>query len=317
MKIIFKFSILFNVILVGGLAFVILDRLRETQVPALVPPVVEPPAQAVANPAPPPAAGVPPSFHWSQLDSGDNYRDFIANLRAIGCPENTIADIVRGNVGRAFAWKRSQLKIDGSGNGPWSRSSETELAGSLLGNPPAIETTSPRSAGNHAPAGISQVAAEGNAADIISPNGNEMAGAVGLSRNGQAAGYPSFFPGENRTTDLAANQQSGNASGKQDSNGINEPAHNADGFEPQTATPASFNPGDSSNPGTLSAESPDASSGPTGPPDPLGANDPLAKSAQDIQNTEINKYNDWFAPQVAANASDGTLGIDLTDYDPN
>ena len=317
MKIIFKFSILFNVLLAGGLAFVILDRLRETQVPALVPPIVESPAQPVAKLASPPVAEVSPSFHWSQLDSANNYRVFIANLRAIGCPENTIADIVRGNVGRAFAWKRAQLKIDGSGNGPWSKSSETELADNLLGNPPAIETTSPRSAGNQSPTGISQVAAEGNAADIISPNGNETTGTVRPSQNGQAAGYPSFFPGGNRTIDLAANQQSGNSSGKQDSNSINEPAHNANGFEPQTGTPASFNPGDSSNPGRLSAESPDASSGPTGPPDPLGANDPLAKSAQDIQNSEINKYDDWFAPQVAANASDGTLGIDLTDYDPN
>src|SRR5437868_6638046 len=31
-------------------------------------------------------------FHWSQIESSD-YRAYIANLRAIGCPEPTIRDI--------------------------------------------------------------------------------------------------------------------------------------------------------------------------------------------------------------------------------
>ena len=32
-------------------------------------------------------------FHWSQLES-EEYREYIANLRAIGCPEQTIRDII-------------------------------------------------------------------------------------------------------------------------------------------------------------------------------------------------------------------------------
>lgn len=72
-------------------------------------------------------------FRWEQLQSSNNYRLFVANLRAIGCPEPTIEDIVKGATSRTFAWEREQLNLDGSGNGPWSQSSETQMVESLLG----------------------------------------------------------------------------------------------------------------------------------------------------------------------------------------
>jgi hypothetical protein len=46
-------------------------------------------------------AGAAPSFHWRQLESTD-YPTYIANLRAIGCPELTIRDIIIADVRAHF-----------------------------------------------------------------------------------------------------------------------------------------------------------------------------------------------------------------------
>jgi hypothetical protein len=40
---------------------------------------------------------VPTAFHWSQLES-TNYQSYIANLRAVGCPEQTIRDIIAADL---------------------------------------------------------------------------------------------------------------------------------------------------------------------------------------------------------------------------
>ena len=72
--------------------------------------------------------------------SAKDYRVYIANLHAIGCPEATIEDIVRGDTERAFAWERSQLSLDGSGHGPWSQARETQLVASLLSGQSSTET---------------------------------------------------------------------------------------------------------------------------------------------------------------------------------
>lgn len=81
------------------------------------------------------AAPEPKPFHWSQLDSGNDYRVYVANLRGIGCPEHIIRAIVRMDVERAFASKRAQLRLDGSGTGPWSQYNEMAFIAHLLGKP--------------------------------------------------------------------------------------------------------------------------------------------------------------------------------------
>jgi hypothetical protein len=53
-----------------------------------------------------------PTFHWSEVESTD-YRQYIANLRAVGCPEQVIRDIIMADVNQLFAphaatiWKPS------------------------------------------------------------------------------------------------------------------------------------------------------------------------------------------------------------------
>jgi hypothetical protein len=51
-------------------------------------------------------------FHWSQLESAD-YREYIANLRAIGCPEPTIRDIILTDVMKLYAARRGQVRTGG------------------------------------------------------------------------------------------------------------------------------------------------------------------------------------------------------------
>lgn len=43
-----------------------------------------------------------PPFHWSAIESGD-YRQYIANLRAVGCPEQIIQDIILADLNQLFA----------------------------------------------------------------------------------------------------------------------------------------------------------------------------------------------------------------------
>jgi hypothetical protein len=52
------------------------------------------------------------AFHWSQLESTD-YRQYIANLRAIGCPESTLRDIIMTDVMRLYAQRRGQYYQNG------------------------------------------------------------------------------------------------------------------------------------------------------------------------------------------------------------
>jgi hypothetical protein len=52
------------------------------------------------------------AFNWNQLESTD-YRQYIANLRAIGCPEITLRDIIMTDVMRLYAQRRGQYYQNG------------------------------------------------------------------------------------------------------------------------------------------------------------------------------------------------------------
>jgi hypothetical protein len=80
-----------------------------------------------------PAASQAP-FRWSQLLSTD-YRDFIRNLRNIGCPEGDIRAIVTLDADQVFAFKRRQMHLDEGDTGSWSWQAEQRVIASLLGEP--------------------------------------------------------------------------------------------------------------------------------------------------------------------------------------
>lgn len=52
-----------------------------------------------------------PTFDWRQVESED-YRTYVKNLRAIGCPEQTIRDIVSADVRQAFAAQRAEVMAE-------------------------------------------------------------------------------------------------------------------------------------------------------------------------------------------------------------
>ena len=70
-----------------------------------------------------------PSFGWRQVESED-YRQYLANLRAIGCPERTIKDIVVSDVNDLFATRAAALTQTNQyqywRNQPVSRTEEQE-----------------------------------------------------------------------------------------------------------------------------------------------------------------------------------------------
>jgi hypothetical protein len=147
MKLFLRISILLNLALLGGLIYFVATGRKESVT------IKSPLGARITNSTQPAAvltpavatSELPKPFHWKQLVSTDDYRIYVANLRAIGCPEPTIRDIVSGDAARAFAIRRAQLGLDGSGSGPWSRQQEDQLVAGLLGKQPLV-------AGNSAPA---------------------------------------------------------------------------------------------------------------------------------------------------------------------
>jgi hypothetical protein len=84
---------------------------------------------AAPEPVPPPEPLVvyqTNDFHWSQLES-TNYREFIANLRAIGCPERTIKDIIITDVMRLYAQRRGQYYHNGRSFQYWETNDKRKL----------------------------------------------------------------------------------------------------------------------------------------------------------------------------------------------
>lgn len=140
MKTALRISIGLNLCLVGGLIyFVAIQRTTKTDITTDTNTATassEPEAAPASSANATAVNGVPRPFRWSQLVCTNDYRQFVANLRAIGCPETTIRDIVAGDAGQAFAFKRAQLKLDGSGSGPWSNAHEAQLVATLLGEQP-------------------------------------------------------------------------------------------------------------------------------------------------------------------------------------
>ena len=60
-------------------------------------------AKSVSSPPPAPA-----KFHWRQLESED-FSTYIANLRGVGCPEQTVRNIVTAEVAAQFEEERQEI----------------------------------------------------------------------------------------------------------------------------------------------------------------------------------------------------------------
>ena len=111
MKTTLRISICLNCALLGCLAFLLLNRRparprAEASAEAVNPPTVA--ESALPAPSTSLTDEVKP-FHWSQIESAD-YRTYIANLRGIGCPEQTIRDLIKADVDNLYATRRQPLE---------------------------------------------------------------------------------------------------------------------------------------------------------------------------------------------------------------
>jgi hypothetical protein len=71
------------------------------------------------------------AFNWSQVESTD-YREYIANLRSIGCPESTIKDIILTDVMRLYAQRRGKYYQNGREFKFWETNEKRHLKQSQL-----------------------------------------------------------------------------------------------------------------------------------------------------------------------------------------
>lgn len=185
-------SILLNLGLLAGLVWALTEQRRPNPTPPLTAAFApskrdQAALTAAASETVPPAAVTSQRIRWSDLECTNNYRQYIANLRAIGCPEATVRDIVRGDAKRAFAWERQQLGLNGSGAGPWSRSREARLVASLLGEKPSsvAHGSRPAKSGSVRPApqagdSIAETARSRAAGIPAPPDGNQQVADVPL-----------------------------------------------------------------------------------------------------------------------------------------
>ena len=111
MKTVSRILILSNLVL-AGVVFALLAGRRTEMPPATIPsaPQAAVPVEPVGSASPAVMAPKPDPFRWGQLESTD-YPTYVANLRAIGCPKQTIRDIVTADVDEAiYVPKRDELK---------------------------------------------------------------------------------------------------------------------------------------------------------------------------------------------------------------
>ncbi|HWY30315.1 MAG TPA: hypothetical protein VNX46_06160 [Candidatus Acidoferrum sp.] len=283
MKMMLRISIGLNLALVSGLTLLATHRSKEVAIPESAMPDV-PMAQAVSSVNPAQPKTEPEPFHWRQLESPNSYRTYVANLRAAGCPEPTIQDIVRGDTGRAFAWERRQLGLDGTGSGPWSQAQETQLEASLMGaQPPAVATTAPTEGTGNSSAN----SAAGTTAS--SPKTATTAPAYPLFTQNVNWSALGFTP-DQQSAIMQVRQQYENAV-----KGLNQVPSDLAGANSSAANPNGSGLSTAANPQT-----------------PLQiANGQLSDllGGQGYMAYEQQQYYMWYQPQVVANAGGGNLTI--------
>src|SRR4051812_35254703 len=107
-------SIGLNLALLGTVGWLIKNRPNTaightlTNAPATAAPEKQRPGKETATTTSAEPAKAMQSFDWRLVESGD-YKKYIANLRAIGCPEETIRDIIMADVTNLFASRKKAL----------------------------------------------------------------------------------------------------------------------------------------------------------------------------------------------------------------
>ena len=107
----FLISILVNLVCLAGLFWMVADR---QQPPAQLGTPVSAAASATVGRSPAQAAPVErivrevETFHWSQIEA-DDYQTYAENLRRIGCPEETIRDLVKQDLDKLYDQRKADI----------------------------------------------------------------------------------------------------------------------------------------------------------------------------------------------------------------
>ncbi len=73
------------------------------------------------------AEATPGRFTWRLLES-DDFKVYIANLRSVGCPEQTIQDIIIAEVNKVYAGKEAALRLRPEHLRPWETIGTSQYA---------------------------------------------------------------------------------------------------------------------------------------------------------------------------------------------
>jgi hypothetical protein len=112
MKLLLPASLILNAGLIGFLGYLALESRSSTTEPAS-----HPAAGTPSEPSTPAmqsfgqiTSNAPASFSWSQLES-TNYRTYIANLRRIECPEQTVRDLIAADLANCYAPRKQEITV--------------------------------------------------------------------------------------------------------------------------------------------------------------------------------------------------------------
>ena len=114
-RVLFMLSLAVNLVLGLFLVHQLISRPDSSHSSNMVtPPPTDPGPKAPSSPSPALVLDSQHStpartFTWEAVESPD-YREYIANLRAIGCPEETIRDIIVADVDKLYAAKRREAR---------------------------------------------------------------------------------------------------------------------------------------------------------------------------------------------------------------
>jgi hypothetical protein len=136
-----KLSLVANVMLAAVAGYLAARPQAEAPAPAIA--ATEAPGPVADPPSPQPESQPAWSrrFDWHQLETAD-YPTYIANLRAIKCPEQTVRDIISADVAHLFAVKRKQLSGSPARAGRWSPAAESMLVAALFADPVGSQPSS-------------------------------------------------------------------------------------------------------------------------------------------------------------------------------
>jgi hypothetical protein len=143
------------------------------QAPASAP-LVESPKPLLSSALPATTAPDPsprPPLAWSDLESAD-YPTYIRNLRGIGCPEETIRDIITADVAALYLIRRQELSADRQLTEVADealRREQAALLATLLDPAPVANSAARQQLATPAPAGGSKAAARKKDAPIVLP----------------------------------------------------------------------------------------------------------------------------------------------------